>query len=93
MQKYFDEFYTEIIEEDFVSHGTHLMLGDFINEVVCGANGVQVSQGNHVFEVDYVILAAGFVPNTAMILDSCNFNSLEHNNTAIIVNEQQLTNI
>ena len=43
MQKYFDEFYTEIIEEDFVSRGTHLMLGEDIKEVVCGSNGVLVT--------------------------------------------------
>ena len=86
MQKYFDEFYTEILEEDFVSHGTHLMLGEEIKEVVCGPNGVLVTQGSNCFEVDYVILAAGFAPNTNMILDSCSFSSIEHNNTAIMVN-------
>ena len=38
-----DEFYTEIIEDDFVAHGTHLMLGNEIQEVVCGSHGVLIT--------------------------------------------------
>ena len=42
MQKYFDEFYTAIIESEFIANGAQLMLGEEINSVDCSSNGVKI---------------------------------------------------
>ena len=64
------------------------MMGEEIFQVDCGSNGVQVKQGEHSYEVDYVILAAGFAPNTAMVMQSFGINQIEHENMALKVNSR-----
>ena len=56
------------------------MLNQIITDICSSSNGVQIKQGDNTYEVDYIILAAGFAPNTKMILESCNLNPIEHTN-------------
>ena len=42
MEKYLDPLYTDIIEEDFIARGAHLMLDELISEANCSSNGIKI---------------------------------------------------
>ncbi|KAH0571329.1 NADH oxidase [Spironucleus salmonicida] len=93
MQKYFEEFYTDIIQDEFLTKGAELFLGQQIKSVESTDTGVCILFGDQQIEAEFVILAAGFSPNTKMVLQSDNLKILKHNNTALQVNSKQETSI
>ncbi|KAH0571330.1 NADH oxidase [Spironucleus salmonicida] len=93
LQKYFIDFYTDILEEQFEERGCKILLNDEIKDVNCTENGVEIVYGKQRIEVDYVILAAGFAPNNKIVFQSDVLKQMKHTNYVIDVNSKQETSI
>ncbi len=64
LAKNFDEAVTSQVEEAYAVHGVDLLLGQMVTGISADAEGVTVSTATEERRVDYLILAAGFLPRT-----------------------------
>ncbi|WP_097677368.1 FAD-dependent oxidoreductase [Olsenella urininfantis] len=64
LAKNFDEGITSLVEEDYRSHGVELALGQMVEGIEADEEGVTVTSGGVRRRVEYLIMAAGFLPRT-----------------------------
>lgn len=64
LAKNFDADVTKLVEEAYAAHGVELALGQVVERVSADADGVTVVSGGRERRVDYLIMAAGFLPRT-----------------------------
>lgn len=84
LNRYLDQYFTEIAEETLVKNGIHLLLG----ESIIGFDGrdgrvTKVVTDRGEYETDLVILCTGFEPNTSLFRGKLEMLS----NGAIIIDE------
>lgn len=64
LAKNFDEDITRLVEEDYRAHGVELALGQMVERVEADETGVTVTSGGVERRVEYLVMAAGFLPRT-----------------------------
>ena len=70
MPRYYDEQFTNDVEADMKKVGIKLQLGETLQEFIVKNNKVsQVKTNKGVYDADLVIMAVGFLPNTAVLKD------------------------
>ncbi|MYL50745.1 NADH oxidase [Halobacillus litoralis] len=88
LNKYLDEEFTTMVEDDFESRGIELAMNETVQRFE-GTNGTvsTVTTNNGKYETDLVILCVGFRPNTDLLKGKVNMLD----NGAIKVNEYMQT--
>lgn len=85
---YYDESFTNKLEEAMVQHGVSLHLGQKVSEFLANSNGAvkQVVTDKETIDADLVILCTGFKPNTELLPG---LNKVK--NGALVVNRKAQT--
>lgn len=83
MPKYYDQAFTDKIEQDYVDHGVKLALSQKVASFDTTATGVTITTDKETIEADLAILCIGFKPNTGLLKGKVDMAD----NGAIITND------
>lgn len=89
LNKYLDQPFTDILEQELVEKGATLALGENVQTIEETANRVVVATASQHFEADMVIMCVGFKPSTELLQGKVEMLP----NGAIIVDEYMKTSV
>ncbi|MCM2674173.1 FAD-dependent oxidoreductase [Alkalicoccobacillus plakortidis] len=89
LNKYLDEEFTEVVEQELSEHGVQLALNETVNQFVGDETGrvQKVVTSESTYDADLVLLCVGFKPQTGLLKDKVDMLP----NGALIVNEYMQT--